>query len=75
MSTCDVFNCLSLLYVQNEIQLLSRVFCYSCYSVCLVGFLVDKNSGERSEPSGGLGKGKGGGAWRHAFDAAQTTIE
>ena len=35
VSTCDVFNCLFLLDVQNEIQLLSRVFCYSwlVYSV------------------------------------------
>ena len=29
VSTCDVFNCLSPLNVQNEILLLSRVFCYS----------------------------------------------
>ena len=29
VSTCDVFNCLSPLNVQNEIQLLSRVFCCS----------------------------------------------
>ena len=29
VSTCDVFNCLFRLDVQNEIQLLSRVFCYS----------------------------------------------
>ena len=29
MSTCDVFNCLFPLDVQNEIQLVSRVFCYS----------------------------------------------
>ena len=28
VSTCDVFNCLFPLDVQNEIQLLSRVFCY-----------------------------------------------
>ena len=36
MSTCDVFNFLFPLDVQNEIQLLSRVFCYSrlvCYWV------------------------------------------
>ena len=73
VSTCDVFSCLSPLYVQNEIQLLSRVFCYS-WPVCLLGFWLtnSKNSGERSEPSGGLGRGKGGGAWRHAFDRAQT---
>ena len=29
VSTCDVFNCLFPLDAQNEIQLLSRVFCYS----------------------------------------------
>ena len=29
VSTCDVFNCLFPLNLQNEIQLLSRVFCYS----------------------------------------------
>ena len=34
MSTCDVFNCLFPLNVQ--IQLLSRVFCYS-WLVCLLG--------------------------------------
>ena len=38
VSTCDVFNCLFPLYVQNEIQLLSGVFCYS-WLVCLLGFL------------------------------------
>ena len=37
MSTCDVFNCLFPLDVQNEIQLLSRVFCYSCL-VSLLNF-------------------------------------
>ena len=38
VSTCDVFNCLfPLNIVQNEIQLLSRVFCYS-WLVCLLGF-------------------------------------
>ena len=37
VSTCDVFNCLFPLDVQNEIQLLSRVFCYS-WLVCLPGF-------------------------------------
>ena len=36
-STCDVFNCLFPLNVQNEIQLLSRVFSYS-WLVCLLGF-------------------------------------
>ena len=34
VSTCDVFNCLFPLDAQNEIQLLSGVFCYSW----LVGF-------------------------------------
>ena len=37
MSTSDVFNCLFLLDVQNEIQPLSRVFSYS-WLVCLLGF-------------------------------------
>ena len=37
VSTCDVFNCLFPLDVQNEIQLLSRVFCYS-WPACLLGF-------------------------------------
>ena len=37
MSTCYVFNCLFPLDVQNEIQLLSTVFCYS-WLVCLLGF-------------------------------------
>ena len=37
VSTCDVFNRLSPLDVQNEIQVLSRVFCYS-WLVCLVVF-------------------------------------
>ena len=36
VSTCDVFNCLFPLDVQNEIQLLSRVFCYP-WPVCLLG--------------------------------------
>ena len=35
MSTCNVFNCLLPLDVQNEIQLLSRVFCY-LWLVCLL---------------------------------------
>ena len=35
-SWCDVFNCLFPLNVQNEILLLSRVFCYS-QLVCLLG--------------------------------------
>ena len=37
MSTFNVFNCLLPLGVQNEKQLLSRVFCYS-WLVCLLGF-------------------------------------
>ena len=37
LSTCDVFNCLFPLSVQNEIQLLSRDFCY-LWLVCLLGF-------------------------------------
>ena len=42
VSTFDVFNCLFPLNVQNQIQLLSRVFCYS-WLVCLLGwFLVEK---------------------------------
>ena len=36
VSTCDVFNCLFLLDVWNEIQLKSRVICYS-WLVCLLG--------------------------------------
>ena len=43
VSTCDVFNCLFLLDVQNEIQLLSRVFCYS-WLVCLLGFWLSNTS-------------------------------
>ena len=42
-STCDVFNCLFPLDVQNEIQLLSRVFCYS-WLVCLLGFWLRNTS-------------------------------
>ena len=37
VSTCDVFNCLFPLDVQNEIKMLSRVFCYS-WKVCLLVF-------------------------------------
>ena len=37
MSSCDVFNCLFLLNVQNEIQLLSRFFSNS-WLVCLLRF-------------------------------------
>ena len=43
VSTCDVFNCLFLLDVRNEIQLLSRVFCYS-WLVCLLGFWLSNTS-------------------------------
>ena len=43
VSTCDVFNCLFPLDVQNEIQVLSRVFCYS-WLVCLLGFSLRKAS-------------------------------
>ena len=43
VSTCDVFNCLFPLNVQSEIQLLSRVFCYS-WLVCLLGFWLRNTS-------------------------------
>ena len=44
MSTCDVFNSFfPLNIVQNEIQLLSRVFCYSS-QVCLSGFWLRNTS-------------------------------
>ena len=43
VSTCDVFNCLFPLNVQNEMQLLSRVFCYS-WLVCLLGFWLRNTS-------------------------------
>ena len=36
-STCDVFTCLFPLDVQNEIQLLLRILCFS-WLVCLLGF-------------------------------------
>ena len=39
MSSCDVLNCLFLLGVQNEIQLLSRLSCNS-WLVCLLRFLL-----------------------------------
>ena len=39
VSSCDVLNCLFLLSVQNEIQLLSRLFCNS-WLVCLLRFLL-----------------------------------
>ena len=43
VSACDVFNCLFPLNVQSEIQLLSRVFCYS-WLVCLLGFWLRNTS-------------------------------
>ena len=43
VSTCDVFNCLFPLNVQSEIQLLSKVFCYS-WLVCLLGFWLRSTS-------------------------------
>ena len=43
VSTCDVFNCLFPLDVQNEIQLLSRVSCYS-WLVYLFGFWLRNTS-------------------------------
>ena len=48
VSTCDVFNCLFPLDVQNEIQLLSGVFCYS-WLVCLLGFWLRKRRLSKSE--------------------------
>ena len=39
VSSCDVLNCLFLLDIQNEIQLLSRLFCNS-WLVCLLPFLL-----------------------------------
>ena len=42
-STCDVFNCLFPLDVQNEIRLLSGVFCHS-WLVCLLGFWLRNTS-------------------------------
>ena len=38
-SSCDVLKCLFLLDVQNEIRLLSRLFCNS-WLVCLLRFLM-----------------------------------
>ena len=44
VSTCDVFDCLFPLNIeQNEIQLLSRVFCY-LWLVCLSGFWLRNTS-------------------------------
>ena len=42
VSTCDVFNFLFPLDVQNEIQQLSGVFCYS-WLVCLLGFWLSQS--------------------------------
>ena len=39
VSSCDVLNCLFLLDIQNEIQLLSRLFCNS-WLVCLLRLLL-----------------------------------
>ena len=39
MSSCDVLNCLFPLDVQNEIQLLSRLF-FNSWLVCLLRFLL-----------------------------------
>ena len=46
--TCDVFNRLFPLDVQNEIQLLSGVFCYSWLD-CLLGFWLRNTSLSKSE--------------------------
>ena len=43
VSTCDVFNCLFPLDVQNEIQLLPGVLCYS-WLVCLLGVWLRNTS-------------------------------
>ena len=43
VSSCDVLNCLFLLGVQNEIQLLSTLFCNS-WLVCLLRFLLTNAS-------------------------------
>ena len=43
VSTCVVLNCLFPLDVQNEIQLLSGVFCYS-WLICLLGFWLRNTS-------------------------------
>ena len=43
VSTCDVYNCLFPLDVQNEIQLLSEVFCYS-WLLCWLGFWLRNTS-------------------------------
>ena len=38
MSSCDVFNCLFLLDVPNEIELLRRLFMCNSWLVCLLHF-------------------------------------
>ena len=43
VSTYDVFNCFLPLNVRNDIQLLSRVFCY-LWLVCLLGFWLRNTS-------------------------------
>ena len=48
VSTCDVFNCLFPLDLQNEMQLLWGVFCYS-WLVCLLGFWLRKRRLSKSE--------------------------
>ena len=55
MSTCDVFNCLFPMDVQNEIKLLSGVFCFS-WLVCLLGFWLRNMSlvKERNPISDGI---------------------
>ena len=50
VSTCDVFNCFFPLDVQNEIQLLSRDFCYSWHSF-VTEFLVEKCAASQSRKS------------------------
>ena len=44
VSDFDVFNCLFPLDVQNEIQLLSGVFRYSCMASLFIWFLVESKS-------------------------------
>ena len=45
VSSCDVLNFVFLLGVQNEIQLLSRLFCNS-WLVCLLRFLMTNEKNE-----------------------------
>ena len=44
MSTCDVFNFLFPLDAQNEIQILSGVFCLIFMASLFIGFLVESKS-------------------------------